>query len=476
MTTLRLSSAPHVLLWATLWFGCGDDGHPKQEDDASIPADSGQSKPVIAHDAGDAATASMLDTSAPYEEPDAEVTLVDAQLPPPDAEPWTPGPKPWAAVPKDKVREVCHLDPAALDAADAILKTPWAVVRYGKLCHQYMGETKARAAWSATKTLSALMVGMVSYETRNLVRNGRKTGPLRDTDRVDHWLDSFTYNANAQLAHVLAMIAHNPSLAYGQREMVYDTVGTTQINTLSPIMNTALAQLGTNLHALVHDKLFQKLGLAHSTWGDDKSEYPMAFGWGTDVFDMAKVGQLMLRGGVWEGERLLEQEWIYKMTHPSFEDANTGYGYLTWLNASAGWTPGLTTGATLPLGPVNPGACAPVAIYKQHPHGLSEATSCLYDFPYGCTQSYDVGVWQAVGLLGQVIQGHPGLDMVVVGMDLTANEMQSQDPFRNLVNPSSKLWDAMKPAVIKADPRFNGDEAAFCAAYGGNNYAPDWVP
>jgi hypothetical protein len=28
-------------------------------------------------------------------------------------------------------------------------------------------------------------------------------------------------------------------------------------------------------------------------------------------------------------------------------------------------------------------------------------------------------------------------------------------------------------AVIAGDPRFKGDEAAFCAAYGSNTYAPD---
>src|SRR5581483_7864298 len=45
--------------------------------------------------------------------------------------------------------------------------------------------------------------------------SGRKTGPLSDTDRVDRWLDAFTYNKDAQVAHVLAMVAASPSLALG---------------------------------------------------------------------------------------------------------------------------------------------------------------------------------------------------------------------------------------------------------------------
>lgn len=362
------------------------------DDAAALPSDSG-TKPIVRRDAG---------------QPDD--AGVDASRPEP--EPWGPGPMPWEVVPEAQVLETCRLDPEALAAADELLNTPWAVIRYGKLCHQYMAEgMKARQAWSATKTLGALVTGMVSYETRNLPKQ------LTDADPVKDWLDSFTYNPDAKIAHVLAMIAHNESLAYGQRKMEYDTVGSVQINTLADIMSLALAQdserLGPDLEQFTQHFLFDKLGMAHFVWTEHGPKKILGFSWQTDVYDMAKLGQLMLRGGVWNGERLLESEWIYRMTHPAFEDANTGYGYLTWLNASSGWSIGadnLPGGAALPdllLGPVNPGPCAPVAIYAQHPHGLSEAPSCLYDFPYSCAQTYDVGVWQAIGLAGQVVQGRP---------------------------------------------------------------------
>jgi hypothetical protein len=35
------------------------------------------------------------------------------------------------------------------------------------------------------------------------------------------------------------------------------------------------------------------------------------------------------------------------------------------------------------------------------------------------------------------------------------------------------VWEAVKGAVIAADPESAGDEAGLCAAYGGNSYAPD---
>lgn len=445
-------SGPHQVELDASFDGGEDAGH------SQAPTPDAGRKPPVRDDAG------LADAGTDSGEPAPE--------------PWNPGPMPWEVVPEDQVLETCRLDPEALAQADATLNTPWAVIRYGKLCHQYMAEgMRARPAWSVTKTLGALVTGMVAHETRNLPK------PLSDEDRVDRWLESFSYNPNAQIAHVLAMIAHNESLAYGERKMEYDTVGTVQINSLSQIMTLALSQdsqrLGADLEQFTQRFLFDKLGMSHSVWMEHNPMKILGFGWTTDVLDMAKLGQLMLRGGMWNGERLLAAEWIYRMTHPSFEDANTGYGYLTWLNSTAGWSIGLTSlpgGITVPelpgVGAINPGSCAPVAIYDHYKHGLSDAESCLYAPYRSCEQDFDVGVWQAIGLLGQVIQGHRGLDMVVVGMDLTVEEGATMD-FRNATSPTAKLWDALRPAVVKGDPVYQGDEVAFCLAYGNNAYAPD---
>ena len=35
------------------------------------------------------------------------------------------------------------------------------------------------------------------------------------------------------------------------------------------------------------------------------------------------------------------------------------------------------------------------------------------------------------------------------------------------------LWGPVRPALVALDPTFQGDEEAFCEAYGNNAYAPD---
>jgi CubicO group peptidase (beta-lactamase class C family) len=56
--------------------------------------------------------------------------------------------------------------------------------------------------------------------------------------------------------------------------------------------------------------------------------------WGGGVFiharDQARIGLLMLRGGEWNGSRILSREWIERMRVPC--ELNPQYGYLWWLN------------------------------------------------------------------------------------------------------------------------------------------------
>src|SRR5689334_18158292 len=56
--------------------------------------------------------------------------------------------------------------------------------------------------------------------------------------------------------------------------------------------------------------------------------------WGGGVFihaqDQARIGLLLLRGGVWQGRRILSEDWIFRMRVPC--PLFPQYGYLWWLN------------------------------------------------------------------------------------------------------------------------------------------------
>jgi hypothetical protein len=403
---------------------------------------------------------------------------VAATAVPPVAALGHPGQGPWQRVPEDQVRDVCRLDPEALARADRALGRPWAAIRYGRLCHAFQAEGMIPSeSYSVTKFLGTTVAGAVAYRTRDQLHRWPRTGPFSDEDRVDAWIDNFSYNRDAHVAHVLAMVAQSEDLRYGARQMEYDFFGFVQLDSLSAILNAAIAQdrrnLGANLEAFTQRYVFGPLGMHESTWSLGLPNKTFAYGWNTTLLDMARLGQLILRRGVVNGTRLLDAEWTYRMTHPAFEDANTAMGYCTWLNAAANFTTGTMptpeSWSDLTAEPRFPGPCAPLSIYREHPHGLSQAPDCNYAAARSCEQTFDVGVWQSFAGWGTVIQGHPGLDLVLVAWQLLDDDFFA-------ARSSGLLWDTVRPAVVAADPSFRGDEAAFCGAYGGNRYAPDLVP
>lgn len=363
----------------------------------------------------------------------------------------------WKSVEAEDLMATCGMDPELLETVGPAINRPLVIVRYGKLCHEYYPEgsdaTTRNLAWSTTKTLGALVTGMVAWETRDIPRTGRRTGTVADSDRVDHWLDDFRMNPDATLAHVLGMVGHNDDLGFGNKSYIYDTIGTMQINRLSDVLNLAIGQdpgrLGGDLEGFAREFLFDRLGMNHSTWSDGRRDKIFAYSWLTSARDMARVGMLINDYGMWEGERLVDREWVYRMTHPAFEDANTAYGYLTWLNSHQPGRGGIS--------------CAPAALHGKYPHGPTfESPDCGYGEGRSCDQDYDVGLWQASGMGGQYIIGMRGLDMVIAVQNLGA---ESPDG----------LWNLIRPAVVAGDPLYkNRSDEEFCQAYAGGSYAPDF--
>lgn len=59
-------------------------------------------------------------------------------------------------------------------------------------------------------------------------------------------------------------------------------------------------------------------------------------GWGLtlSLVDMAKIGQLFLNKGIWNGERLISERWVAESTSEQsrWKRRNLPYGYLWWVN------------------------------------------------------------------------------------------------------------------------------------------------
>jgi CubicO group peptidase (beta-lactamase class C family) len=225
-------------------------------------------------------------------------------------------------------------------------------------------------------------------------------------------------------------------------------------------VNKALGQAQmsgvANIQAATRN-LFMKLGMTNSAWGGS------VYGTGatTTLHDMGKLFTMMIHGGVYNKERLLSEEWVYKMTHPALEDANTSYGEFMWLNHrgnAAGIGGDIGSGSNTRDGD----PCSPAAFWNKYPHEVSKAPDCHKTVATAsCEQKYDIGNFSCQGLGGQFAIGHPGLDLV-----LTVKNFSGQ-------NGPMGFWDKIRPAIVALDPMYKGDNDAFCKAYGAGDYAPD---
>lgn len=121
-------------------------------------------------------------------------------------------------------------------------------------------------------------------------------------------------------------------------EQWYYNGGLTQI-----IGDVAQSSAGMPFLELVETRLFDPMGITDYEWGRDAS-------WGDDVppaiasglrlspLDLAKIGKLILDRGMWDGEQIVDPEWIDAMTArhvdtiPWFQSArmDSGYGFQTY--------------------------------------------------------------------------------------------------------------------------------------------------
>ena len=92
--------------------------------------------------------------------------------------------------------------------------------------------------------------------------------------------------------------------------------------------------VGEDFQAFAQRELFGPLGIAAESWfwrRDSAGHTQGFFGLNMSADDFGRLGELMRRGGVWRGQRLLSRRFVREAVEPVPE--NGCYGWLIWLNA-----------------------------------------------------------------------------------------------------------------------------------------------
>ncbi len=93
------------------------------------------------------------------------------------------------------------------------------------------------------------------------------------------------------------------------------------------------AKTGNRLDDYLQANVFGPIGVRGAFWRKDNWGNPLAAGEiSMEPLELAKIGQLMLQDGMWDGKRILAEGWVAQSTKPS-QSFNEGCGLLWWLDA-----------------------------------------------------------------------------------------------------------------------------------------------
>ncbi len=89
---------------------------------------------------------------------------------------------------------------------------------------------------------------------------------------------------------------------------------------------------GMTIDQFAEKYLFTPLGITNVSWGhtSDKEVIPSGKRLYMTPRDMAKIGQLILNEGMWNGKQLVPKRWIQEATTPKTKITGIDYGYLWW--------------------------------------------------------------------------------------------------------------------------------------------------
>jgi CubicO group peptidase (beta-lactamase class C family) len=140
---------------------------------------------------------------------------------------------------------------------------------------------------------------------------------------------------------------------------------------------------GEDVQAFLQRELLDRIGIHASSWRwtrDPAGHVQGFYGVNMRPDDFGRLGELMRRGGVWRGRRLLSRAYVRRAVAPS--RTNRCYGWLIWVNAAAP-----CVGPTV--------SERPVANSRQFP----DLPADMYHFS---------------GLFGQLVTVFPSQDIVIV--------------------------------------------------------------
>jgi CubicO group peptidase (beta-lactamase class C family) len=165
-----------------------------------------------------------------------------------------------------------------------------------------------------------------------LLRHLLTMTPGSDWNEETAWMDPYNtvramYEAADPYRYILGReVVHEPDARWQYNS------GATEL--LGAVLKKAT---GKPLDEFAKEALFDPLHIQDFEWSTMLNGEPAAAGaLRLRPRDTAKIGQLVLNGGTWQGQRIVPEDWLKQSTEPRFDTSWGGlqYGYQWWLGTS----------------------------------------------------------------------------------------------------------------------------------------------
>lgn len=220
--------------------------------------------------------------------------------------------------------------------------------------HNFAAEKRV-LLWSASKTFTAMAIGIAEKE--NLFKITDKLSEYFRVPDVPLWQKvtirdllrmgtgqrrcpmTVAINNGDKLENVEELFFSEPVVDEPGSHFVYNNAATYMLSKLITLRTT------TSLNDYLKPRIFEPLGIHDVQWEADRNGISFGCsGLHLSAHELSKFGQLLLDSGMWQGTRLIPEDYLRAATSKQIDnsdfheffataDHRSGYGYQLWLNS-----------------------------------------------------------------------------------------------------------------------------------------------
>ena len=221
-------------------------------------------------------------------------------------------------------------------------------LRHGKVIAECSFEPFDMDMWHVTysmcKSITGMAIGILIDEGRLKLTDtlqdifGARMGLLNSLKKQVTVRNLLNMSSGVDFNEAGAISGNDWRKSFFEASFKFDPGTKFEYNSMNSYMLSAIVTeiTGQTLFDFCKEKIFDPMGIKRVFWESCPQSITKG-GWGLfmRIEDMAKMGQLFLQNGKWNGQQIVSRQWVVESTALQIEtmdDDNPHYGYQLWIS------------------------------------------------------------------------------------------------------------------------------------------------